>query len=172
MNIQSYLVIAIRFIALVILVFAARTLFWYFYQPGISTQGINNSLLFTGLVLVGFGLVCWFLPQSIAYHISKPVAKTPVKAIDATSLLRILVIFLGFYFFVSSLVSLVRLALQLYFFPAYLEFDSINQIKLAVIYIGFQIVVGIFLVFKNHWITQSLVKINATEKPKSDESDH
>lgn len=169
MKIQNYIAIAIRFISLIIMLFGLRMVFWYFYS---GNQSGGNATLTVSFIWIGFSLICWFLPQTIAQLICGSVKDAEVKAIDASSFLRVLIIFLGFYFIINSIFDLTRVIYQFAFANEIYGPEFTNQLKVSFGIVSFQLITGLFLVAKNYWITKSLLKINTPEKAEDNQSEN
>ena len=167
MNIQHYTAIAIRLASLLLLLYALRLA--AVFISDISSFNLADDI--TQLYLLGSillttvtGLICWFLPMTLARLIVKPVWDTKIIAFNASALLRVMIILLGLYFVLDALLDIARFIFQMSFNgTAYITSELSQRLKAAYAVVTLQMVIGLFLVMKNFWISQSLLKINAPE---------
>jgi len=102
MKIQHVLAILLRLSAIIVLLYAIRLSIWIMASLPAEGPHLESNLIFAGastLALFAVALCGWFLPMFLAKIIVKPAWDKPVNSISAPALLKVLVIFLGLYFF-------------------------------------------------------------------------
>jgi len=72
---------------------------------------------------------------------------------------------MGFYFVVSALMQIARYLFQMSFIIPSTTNDAafVLQMKMNLIVIGIQLIVGLFILSKNYWLSVTLLKINTPE---------
>ncbi len=117
------------------------------------------------ILTLTIGLIFWFFALKLANLIVKPIWDNEISPFNANSLLRVLIIFLGFYFMLDAILDVARFIFQLSFIgTTYISQEFTLQLKAGYAVVGLQLIIGLFLIIKNYWITQALLRINATEK--------
>ena len=171
MKIQHVLAILLRLCAIVIFIYGIRLTLWIVGRLPAEDPWLTSDLIYVGastLALFALGLCCWFLPMLLAKWIVRPAWDQPVGAFHATALLKVLVIFLGLYYFLNSLINFAHYAFQWWFTEQLItEGMTQNFERWYVAYAtdGFQLILGLFLLTKNHWICQVLLNLNRPETP-------
>ncbi len=169
MNIQHIISIGIRFLAIGLFLYSLKLILMVFdyFDPNRLNETLHLLLVFgTPVMMLIVSLICWFIPEKLSALIIKPLWNKEINGFSPKELLRVLVIFLGFYYIINALLHMGS-----YLFRwAYLVSSPFNdestyfQMNIALFVIGLQLIVGFILLTKNYWITKSILKINAPKK--------
>jgi hypothetical protein len=168
MSIQHATAILLRLAAIISLFYAARHLIWVLAMAFNSDPDNLQELLYGSagiLIFLIIGLSCWFFPMSAARMIVKPVWNKQLQPFNATALLRVLVIFAGLMYALQAVMAFTNFLFSLTLTGAYAMPSNVDQLKATYATYGLQLVLGLMLIIKNHWISQSLLQINRPENP-------
>ncbi len=168
MSIQHITAIGLRLLAIITLFHVVRHLIWisvmvYSNDPQTLQQfmyGVAGILI---LLVVGLG--CWFLPMSTARLIVKPAWDKQVQPFNPMSLLRVLVIFIGLVCFLHALLAASNYLFSWMLTDPSIEIVNLDQMKASYLSTAWQLVLGLVLMNKSHWISQALLNINRAESP-------
>lgn len=171
MKIQHVLAIILRLGAIVTMIYSIRLIIWLVASLPAEDPLSTRQLISVGaviLALTAMALCCWLAPLWVAKRIAKPAWDQSVVPMNAASLLRVLVIFLGLYLFLNSVIDLAHEVFRWWYldinFSYAMPLDS-KHFHVAFVSDGFQFLMGLFLLTKNHWICQALLKLNQPETP-------
>ncbi len=173
MKLQHYIAIAIKIFALLLLIYTVRTVIWVIedlLSQGFFTNKYVYYQLGAAFMLIAINLACWFLPMSLAKVIVKPAWNKQVEPINAESFLRALIIFLGLFLFIFAFIHGARLMFQMYLIESMATGkEYVNSMNVSLAMVITQLTIGLLLISKNYWITQTFLKINAPETTSNQE---
>ena len=172
MSIQHITAIGLRLLALIALFYAVRDLIFisvvaYSSDPHTVQQLMYGVVGILILLIVGLG--CWFLPLSTARLIVKPAWDQQVQPFNPMALLRVLVIFIGLVNFLHALLAASNYLFSWMLTDPHVEIVNLDQMKASYLSTAWQLVLGLVLMNKSHWISQALLNINRAEPSDQDD---
>jgi len=168
MNIQTVIIVFLRLTALVLLYFITINTVNFFYTLNYSDWSTLIFLTIAIFFLSTTAIVFWFFPNQLCKKLLKDtdtLASTPINIIHCV---RTGVILLGLTVFTLALIALAQWFIYYGFMNAPPEIDSGSLLTVGLLNIFVRLIVGALLLSKSHWITQTLLKINAPTISKTD----
>lgn len=178
MKTKDYVTIAIRLLALFLLLFSIQNTIPHVVYLIDNDTYLTDSVIAVFIPVFGFAILWYFSPK-LAQVVTADIPSQSEIKINHEALLRIIVIALGFGLAVNSVINSSYWFFNNMVFKANPEFSAtVDTIHLQKTYLATELVqtlIAVMILVKNSWITQALLKINAPEtaqiEPEKSQSD-
>ncbi len=159
MNIQEFVTIIIRLVALVLLIISVHTVnstLIFLFQ---SNSFVIESVLAI-IIPLAVAVFLWLASAKIAAWITANNSRNLGETGFNQSILSPLIITLGLYFLIDAILKLIQWFFNAWVFKANSEFTAaIDTVQIQTVFITnivVQILVALILVFKNQWLSHKL----------------
>ena len=172
MKTKDYVTIIIRLMVIGLLIISTQTIIGAisFLSQG---NGYFIDSVLAVLLPILLALLLWFLSPKLATLVTSDISTQAKIQLNTEGFLRCLIIICGFYLLLNSVLNASYWFFNNWIFKANPELSgTVDTIQIQQTFLATSIVrfiLSLFILAKNQWITQALLKINAPEKPELDD---